>query len=111
MPKKVGGKTFHTREELEARGVMPSPEEIARNQKILDDFNRTLRNAPPAPEGEAPGFGGRFSDDLGGTEFEGWTRDPKTGEWFDKKGRPAYYADGRRITYNEEPHEQRDPQQ
>ncbi|MFF0528359.1 hypothetical protein ACFYT3_08210 [Nocardia amikacinitolerans] len=101
MPKKVGGKLFYTSEEAEELGLMPSAEEIARNQQILDQFNRTLRNAPPAPEEDTPGFGGRFSDDLGGTEFEGWNQDPKTGKWFDKEGRPAYDEDGRRISYDE----------
>jgi hypothetical protein len=89
MPEKIGGKLFYTTEEAEELGLIPSPEEIARNQAILDKFKNDRRNAPPAPEGTSPGFGGRFSDDLEGTEFEGWTRDPKTGQWFDKDGRPV----------------------
>ncbi|MEU4344274.1 hypothetical protein AB0H00_23935 [Nocardia sp. NPDC023852] len=66
-----------------------SPEEIARRAARLDQFDETIRKAGPAPEGTSPGFGGRFSDDLEGTEFEGWTRDPKTGHWFDKDGQPV----------------------
>ncbi|PXX66899.1 hypothetical protein DFR70_103654 [Nocardia tenerifensis] len=30
------------------------------------------------------GFGGRFSDDLDGTEWEGWTY--RKGQWFDQHG-------------------------
>jgi hypothetical protein len=89
MPEKVGGKLFYTTEEAEQLGLTLSPEEIARRGAILDQFNKDRAAAGPAPEGTSPGFGGRFSDDLEGTEFEGWTRDPKTGQWFDKDGRPV----------------------
>ncbi|WP_378732837.1 hypothetical protein [Nocardia brasiliensis] len=89
MPKKVGGKIFYTAEEAAEEGWMPSAEEIARNQAILDQFQKDRAAAGPAPEGTAPGFGGRFSNDLEGTEFEGWTLDTKTGQWFDKDGQPV----------------------
>jgi hypothetical protein len=89
MPEEFGGKIFYTEAEAEERGLMPSAEEIARNQAILDQFDQTIRASGPAPEGTSPGFGGRFSDDLEGTQFQGWTRDPQTGQWFDKDGRPV----------------------
>ncbi|MFQ6397687.1 hypothetical protein ACLMAJ_30115 [Nocardia sp. KC 131] len=101
MPKKVGGKLFYTAEEAVQLGLTLSQEEIAQNEKIFAEFEEKRRAAGPAPEGKMPGFGGRFSDDLEGTEFEGWTRDPRTDKWFDKDGRPAYDEDGRRITYND----------
>ncbi|MGV9723549.1 hypothetical protein [Nocardia beijingensis] len=90
MPEKFGGKIFYTKEEAEQLGLTLSAEEMARADAILAAFAETVRNAAPAPEGTVPpGFGGRFSDDLEGTEFEGWTRDAKTGQWFDKEGRPV----------------------
>ncbi|MFG1797790.1 hypothetical protein [Nocardia sp. NPDC049149] len=88
MPKEVGGKIFYTAEEAKELGFMPSPEEIARNEAILAAFDQTIRETGPAPEGTAPGFGGRFSDDLDGTEWEGWTQDA-TGQWFDQDGNPV----------------------
>ncbi|MFB8275845.1 hypothetical protein [Nocardia colli] len=89
MPKEVGGKIFYTRDEAEAAGMkLPTPEEFARNQAILDQFDADIRAAKPASEGTAPaGFGGRFSDDLEGTEWEGWT--VKGGQWFDQNGNPV----------------------
>ncbi|MBF6076444.1 hypothetical protein IU498_17615 [Nocardia beijingensis] len=89
MPEKFGGKIFYTKEEAEERGLVYTQEEYDRNEAIFEQFARERAAAGPAPEGMAPGFGGRFSDDLEGTEFEGWTRDPKTGQWFDKEGRPV----------------------
>ncbi|CAM4195504.1 hypothetical protein NONI108955_13975 [Nocardia ninae] len=90
MPKNIGGKIIYSREEAENLGLrMPSPEEIARSQAILDQFDKDRAAAGPAPEGTAPGFGGRFSNDLAGTEYEGWTLDPKTGQWRDQHGNPV----------------------
>ncbi|MFF3226018.1 hypothetical protein ACFYV7_24685 [Nocardia suismassiliense] len=89
MPREVGGKIFYTREEAEAAGIkLPTPEEFARNQAILDQFDADIRAAAPPPEGVTPaGFGGRFSDDLEGTEWEGWT--VVNGQWFDQHGNPV----------------------
>ncbi|MGY1939691.1 hypothetical protein [Nocardia gipuzkoensis] len=89
MPEKIGGKLFYTDEEAEKLGLVYTPEEYARNQAIFEQFDKDRAAAGPAPEGTTPGFGGRFSDDLEGTEFEGWTRDPGTGQWFDKDGNPV----------------------
>ena len=90
MPKKIGGKNVYTPEEAENLGLrMLTPEEIARDQAILDQFQKDRAAAGPAPEGTSPGFGGRFSDDLDGTEWEGWTLDPKTGQWRDQNGNPV----------------------
>ncbi|UFS95389.1 hypothetical protein [Nocardia huaxiensis] len=87
MPEKFGGKIFYTREEGEALGLIPSDEELARARKAFDEFNERRRNLPPAPVGETPGYGGRFSDDLEGTEFEGWTQ-AASGQWV-RQGRTA----------------------
>ncbi|MFI7000731.1 hypothetical protein [Nocardia sp. NPDC050175] len=89
MPKEVDGKIFYTREEAEAAGMkFPTTEEDARDLAILEKFAADLRAARPAPEGVMPaGFGGRFSDDLEGTEWEGWTY--FKGQWFDPQGNLA----------------------
>ncbi|MCX4093591.1 hypothetical protein [Nocardia sp. alder85J] len=97
MPEKFGGKTFYTSQEAAERGSVPSPEEIARADQAFEEFNTRRSTAAPAPEGSTPGFGGRFSDDLEGTEFEGWTRDPATNQWFDQHGYPVRYDEGHRI--------------
>ncbi|MFQ6329660.1 hypothetical protein ACLMAL_26475 [Nocardia sp. CWNU-33] len=89
MPDKIGGKLFYTDEEAEKLGMVYTAEERARNQAMFDQFDQARAAAGIAPEGTSPGFGGRFSDDLSGTEFEGWTRDPKTGQWLDKDGQPV----------------------
>ncbi|MGY1969730.1 hypothetical protein ACW9HH_36405 [Nocardia gipuzkoensis] len=94
MPEEFGGKIFYTEEEAQERGLTLSPEEIARHEAIFEEFDKTIRANGPAPEGTSPGFGGRFSDDLEGTQFEGWTRDPNSGQWFDKDGRPVPKAEG-----------------
>ncbi|MBH0776132.1 hypothetical protein [Nocardia bovistercoris] len=96
MPKKIGGKIFYTAEETEQLGLRPSAEEIARTEQMFAEWEERKRAAGPAPEGTIPaGFGGRFSDDLAGTEYEGWTRDPGTNQWYDKEGRPVYYDQNR----------------
>ncbi|MFI9402712.1 hypothetical protein [Nocardia sp. NPDC052316] len=67
---------------------LPTPEEFARDQAILDQFRAARAAAAPPPEGATPaGFGGRFSDDLEGTEWEGWT--VVNGRWFDQHGNPV----------------------
>ncbi|MBF6357181.1 hypothetical protein IU449_21990 [Nocardia higoensis] len=111
MPKEVGGKIFYSREEGEALGLIPSQEELARAEEIFAAFEERGR-ALPASEGTTPGFGGRFSDDLGGTEFEGWSRDAATNQWYDKEGRQVSYDEhGRRIRADEQFSERPDLQQ
>lgn len=67
MPEHVGGKQFLTREETIAAGYrVPSQEEIDAANAQWDAAERT-RN-PNAPR--IGGFGGRFSDDLVGTEYD-----------------------------------------
>ncbi|WP_147471483.1 hypothetical protein [Nocardia stercoris] len=101
MPEKFGGKTFWTREEAEAAGmVLPrqlTDEELAARR---ERWAEKVRNAPPRPAGEPDYRSSKnYRDDLVGTEFEGWTRNPETDEWFDAKGRPAYDANRQRIVY------------
>ncbi|WP_187684238.1 hypothetical protein [Nocardia wallacei] len=103
MPKKVGGKTFYTREEYEELhpGVklppVPTPEEQEANRAEWDEW---IRTTPPLPEGEPNYLSSKnYRDDLVGTEFEGWTR-TADGQWLDKHGRPAYDANGQRIQYD-----------
>lgn len=88
MSEKIGGKFVYTAEEAAAILAKVSPEDLARGDAMLAQFKKDRAAAGPAPEGTSPGFGGRFSDDLNGTEWEGWTRDQKTGQWYDKDGRP-----------------------
>ncbi|MBF6090341.1 hypothetical protein IU438_18560 [Nocardia cyriacigeorgica] len=69
MPEWIAGKTVHTPEEAAAAGIkLPTEEEKAEMLRQLDAWNDTLRNAGPGP---AP-VGGKFSDDMSGTEYEGW---------------------------------------
>ncbi|WP_040793320.1 hypothetical protein [Nocardia paucivorans] len=89
MPETVGGKTFHAPEELAAAGRTPTAEELARYQTAFDEFDRAARTAPPTQGEVVPGWGGRFSDDLEGTRFAGWTRD-EAGAWYDEAGRMVY---------------------
>ena len=101
MPKRVGGKTFYTREEAEALGMdlppVPTPEE---QDALVAQWDEWFRNNPPRPAGQPDYRSSKnYRDDLVGTEFEGWTRNPDTDEWFDAKGRPAYDANGQRIAY------------
>ncbi|WP_405495636.1 hypothetical protein [Nocardia sp. NBC_00511] len=87
MPEKFGGKLFYSAEESEQLGLVPSDEELAAADRMFEEFENRRRTAPPAPDGTTPGFGGRFSNDHEGTEFEGWTRDPVTRQWYDQNGR------------------------
>jgi hypothetical protein len=86
MPKKFGGKLFFSNAEAEAR--RPSDEEIERTRRQLEAFNTELRAADPSSDGHVGGLGGRFSDDLSGTEFQGWTLE--AGTWRDANGEVVY---------------------
>ena len=90
MPKRVGRFTFFNREETEARGLVPSEEELARADEIFAAFNEQRRNAPPEPaRPPSLGLGEKWGvDSFIGTEFEGWTRDA-SGQWYDKDGHPV----------------------
>lgn len=99
MPETVGGKTFYTPEEVAAAGQTPTAEELAQCQAAFDEFDRAARATRtdgPAPGGVTPGFGGRFSNDLEGTKFEGWSRD-QAGAWYDETGRMVYDAQGNKL--------------
>ncbi|WP_067799138.1 hypothetical protein [Nocardia beijingensis] len=87
---KIGRFTFYSREESEARGLIPSDEELARADELLAAFNEKRRNAPPEPaRSPSLGLGERWGvDSVIGTEFEGWTRDAND-QWYDKDGRPT----------------------
>jgi hypothetical protein len=101
MPREVGGKIFYTREEAEKLGwklpPIPTLEEQAASRAEWAEWER---NTPPLPEGTPDYRSSKwYRDDHFGTEFEGWTQDPATGEWRDARGRPAYDAAGQRIRY------------
>lgn len=68
MSERIAGKTFRTQEEARAAGARTlSDEEIATEKALFDEWNRTRSedsNAPSVP------YGGRFSDDLAGTEYD-----------------------------------------
>lgn len=72
MPEEAIGKIFYTPEEAAARGKMPTPEQKAAAQAALDQWNATLRTAPPPTPTHAAPIGGQFSDDYVGTEKSGW---------------------------------------
>ncbi|PPJ31762.1 hypothetical protein C5E45_23160 [Nocardia nova] len=102
MPERFAGKTFYTREEYEQiNGTrlppIPTEEERAAARAEWDEW---ARSTAPLPEG-TPDYRSSpaYRDDLVGTEFEGWTTDPDTGEWRDAHGRPAYDSNGHRIRY------------
>ncbi|MCM6773939.1 hypothetical protein NDR87_10700 [Nocardia sp. CDC159] len=98
MPDHVGGKSFYTREEAEARGWKMPEHSLERTAELKKMFADTERDTPPLPEGTPTYLDSKnYRDDLVGTEFEGWTTDPATGEWRDAQGRPAYDATGQRI--------------
>lgn len=74
---------------------LPDPAEIARNQRILDEFNARIRagggaaalpDGVPVPE--------RFHNDHAGTAREGWELRGDT--WYDANGKIVYVrgADG-----------------
>ncbi|MEV0712075.1 hypothetical protein [Nocardia aurea] len=96
MPEKFGGKLFYSEEEAKELGLVLSPEEIARADQMFEQFAAARLAAGPAPEGTTPGFGGKFSDDHIGTEFEGWTWEG--GQWYDQNGQLVRYnEDGTRA--------------
>lgn len=67
MPEHIAGKTFLTPEEARAAGRrVLTPEEIAEANAKFDAWEKTRNPDAPAP---VP-FGGRFSDDLVGTEYD-----------------------------------------
>ncbi|NEW42507.1 hypothetical protein [Nocardia cyriacigeorgica] len=81
MAEWIAGKTFRTEEEACAADGKPmmTDAEKAHYLRILDEWNDELRSAGPGP---AP-VGGKFSDDMNGTEFEGYKstdRDPRRPE-------------------------------
>ena len=104
MPKDFGGKIFYTREEYEEEfgEKLPPPLTEAQQEAKRAAWDQWAASAPsyegPQPE---PGRKSAYRDDLIGTEFEGWTRDPATDTWTDAHGRPAYDANGQRIHYPE----------
>ncbi|WP_063062646.1 hypothetical protein [Nocardia sienata] len=68
MPDRSAGKVFYTPEEWEAAGHKTmSQEEMDAANAQFDAWERT--RDPHAP-GPVPGFGGKFSDDLAGTEYD-----------------------------------------
>ncbi len=106
MPEHFAGKTFYTKEEAEALGMKIPEHGPERTAELMAYFAAAEAAAVPMPEGtptykDSP----NYVDDLVGTEFEGWTVDPDTGEWRDAQGRPAYDADGQRIHYTDTPGE------
>ncbi|MEV0248418.1 hypothetical protein AB0H76_17605 [Nocardia sp. NPDC050712] len=92
MPEKFGGQIFYSDDEAKKLGLIPSSEEIANAERMFEQFGAARSAAGPAPEGTTPGFGGKFSDDHEGTEFEGWTY--QAGQWYDQ--------DGQLVRYNED---------
>lgn len=86
MAKRIFGKTFYTAEEAEALGLTMDPEELARADQALEEFDRIRAKASPILDDEQP-FGGNFSNDLVGTPYEGWTREQleELGETHDAK--------------------------
>ncbi|MFF0455026.1 hypothetical protein [Nocardia africana] len=88
MPKRVGRFTFFSRE-TEARGLVPSEEELARADEIFAEFTEKRRNPPPEPaRSPSLGLGEKWGvDSFIGTEFAGWTR-CASGQWYDEAGHP-----------------------
>ncbi|WP_063130272.1 hypothetical protein [Nocardia fusca] len=68
MPKWIAGKSFRTPDEIRAAGEeVMSEEEMAAYNAQFDAWERTRNRDAPGP---VPGFGGKFSDDLAGTEYD-----------------------------------------
>lgn len=100
MPEHFAGKIFYTKEEAIARGMKIPEHGPERTAELMAKFAAAEAAAEPLPEGTPTYLNSRnYVDDLIGTEFEGWTRDPATDEWRDAQGRPAYDENGQRITY------------
>ena len=66
MAKKIAGKTFSTPEE--AGVTPPTEEELARAQKIFDEFEQKIDAV--APEDRAKDVSPKFWDDISGTEYD-----------------------------------------
>ncbi|WP_225730488.1 MULTISPECIES: hypothetical protein [unclassified Nocardia] len=70
MPERIAGKTFYSPEEAKAAGFTPlTPEEIEEAKKRFAEFSAA---AAAVPESEKIPQPDRMSDDLAGTEYEGW---------------------------------------
>lgn len=68
MPEHIAGKTFYTEEEARAAGMpVLSEEEKAAAIAQFEDWDKNVRSK--AGPGPAP-VGGRFSDDMAGTEYD-----------------------------------------
>ncbi|MEU4315295.1 hypothetical protein [Nocardia sp. NPDC024068] len=69
MPEHIAGKTFYTSEEAKSRGMrLYTDEELAEINRKFDTW-QAERDANPDPDAFVP-YGGRFSDDLVGTEYD-----------------------------------------
>ncbi|WP_067664719.1 hypothetical protein [Nocardia miyunensis] len=103
MPKRIGRFTFHSREESEKLGLIPSDAELEAARAEMAEFMARGEAMPPRTDPPGMGWGQKYYiDDLTGTEFEGWTRDPATDTWRDAHGRPAHDENGQRIRYPED---------
>ena len=66
VSKRIAGKTFSTPEE--AGVTPPTDEELARAQKIFDEFEQKIDAV--APEDRVKEVSPKFWDDISGTEYE-----------------------------------------
>ncbi|WP_082978872.1 hypothetical protein [Mycobacterium sp. 1081908.1] len=66
MSKKIAGKTFSTPEE--AGVTPPTAEELAKAQKILDEFEEKINAVQP--EDRVKEVSPKFWDDISGTECD-----------------------------------------
>jgi hypothetical protein len=66
VSKRIAGKTFSTPEE--AGVTLPTEEELARAQKLFDEFEKKIDAV--APEDRVKDVSPKFWDDISGTEYE-----------------------------------------
>ena len=66
VSKRIAGKTFSTPEE--AGVTLPTEEELARAQKLFDEFEQKIDAV--APEDRVTDVSPKFWDDISGTEYE-----------------------------------------
>ncbi|MDT5259458.1 MAG: hypothetical protein QOD10_4538 [Mycobacterium sp.] len=66
MSKRIAGKTFSTPEE--AGVTPPTEEELARAEKLFDEFEQKINAV--APEDRVTEVSPKFWDDISGTEYE-----------------------------------------
>lgn len=66
MSERIAGKTFSTPEE--AGVIPPTEEELARAEKIFDEFEQKIDAI--APEDRVTNVSPKFWDDTSGTEYE-----------------------------------------